>query len=239
MATEHALEEKGRLRPSPRQEESPQHDPASPPTRDQLAGPLTPATLNRLHQTVGNAAVQRVLAQRSSSGPTELDDQTTSAITSRLGQGSPLDAQMSHKAGTAMGADFSGVNVHTGTDADQLSHQLGAKAFTVGSDIFFRDGAYSPSSHDGQHLLAHELTHVVQQGGSPAGIQGKMSVNDPQDQYEAEADNVAAQVMSQPEDALANGVQRQEEEEELLQMQEEEEEVAQMQELEEEEQEMI
>lgn len=220
MATEHALEEKVRSRPRPKQEESLHAPPLSLPTREELAGPLTPDTLNRLHRTVGNAAVQRMLAQRRSSGPTELDDQTASAITSRLGQGSALDAQMSNKAGTTMGADFSQVSVHTGTDADLLSRQLGAKAFTVGSDIFFRDGAYSPHSHEGQHLLAHELTHVVQQGGSAAGVQGKMSVNDPHDQYEAEADNVASQIMSQPETASADGVQMQEEEEEMLQMQE-------------------
>ncbi|GAB4145278.1 MAG: hypothetical protein Fur0021_02410 [Candidatus Promineifilaceae bacterium] len=225
MATEHALEEKVRSRPRPKQEESLHALPLSPPTREELAGPLTPDTLNRLHQTVGNATVQRMLAQRSGSGPTELDDQTASAITSRLGQGSALDAQMSNKAGSAMGTDFSQVNVHTGTDADQLSRQLGAKAFTVGSDIFFRDGAYSPHSHEGQHLLAHELTHVVQQGGSAPGVQGKMSVNDPQDHYEAEADRVADQVMNQPESAPAEGLQMQEEqEEELLQMQELEEE---------------
>ncbi len=227
MATEYALEEKGRSRSRPKQEEPLQHEPVSPPTREQLAGPLTPDTLNRLHQTVGNAAVQRMLAQRSGSGPTELDDQTASAITSRLGQGSALDTQMSNKAGAAMGTDFGGVNVHTGTDADQLSRQLGAKAFTVGSDIFFRDGAYSPHTHDGQHLLAHELTHVVQQGGSATGVQGKMSVNDPQDQYEVEANSVADQVMNQPDDAALEGTQMQlqmQEEEELLQMQELEEE---------------
>ena len=224
MATEYALEEKGRSRPRSKQEESLHQEPVSPPTRDQLAGPLTPDALNRLHQTVGNAAVQRLLAQRSSSSPTELDDQTASAITSRLGHGSVLDAPMAHKAGAVMGTDFSSVNVHTGSDADQLSGQLGAKAFTVGSDIFFRDGAYSPHSHDGQHLLAHELTHVVQQGGSPANIQGKMSVNDPHDQYETEADSVADQVMNQPDNSPVDGLQMQEEEEELLQMQELEEE---------------
>lgn len=228
MATEHALEEKGRLRPRAKQEASPQQQPIVPPTRDQLAGPLTPDTLNRLQQTVGNTAVQRVLAQRSSSGPAELDDQTASAITSRLGQGGALDTQMSNRAGSVMGADFSGVNVHTGTDADQLSRQLGAKAFTVGSDIFFRDGAYSPHTHEGQHLLAHELTHVVQQGSGAVGVQSKMSVNDPQDQYEVEADSVADQVMNQPDDAAPEGVQLQEEEEELLQMQEMEEEEEEM-----------
>jgi hypothetical protein len=61
------------------------------------------------------------------------------------------------------GADFSHVRVHTGRRADLTAKAISAKAFTVGSDIVFAGGQYSPESHEGQHLLAHELTHVVQQ----------------------------------------------------------------------------
>jgi hypothetical protein len=68
--------------------------------------------------------------------------------------------------GFAMGADFSGVTVHTDTQSDQLNRSVQAKAFTTGQDIFFRQGAYQPSSRSGQELIAHELTHVVQQHGS-------------------------------------------------------------------------
>lgn len=64
------------------------------------------------------------------------------------------------------GQDFSDVRVHTGSEASDLSNSLQARAFTTGSDIFFRDGDYNPSSDAGRELLAHELTHVVQQGGS-------------------------------------------------------------------------
>jgi hypothetical protein len=67
---------------------------------------------------------------------------------------------------SAFGADFSGVRVHTGSASDQLNDQLGASAFTVGSDIFFRGSTPDASTAGGQELLAHELTHVVQQGGS-------------------------------------------------------------------------
>lgn len=66
----------------------------------------------------------------------------------------------------AFGADFSGVKVHTDTQADQLNQSIQAKAFTIGQDVFFRSGTYEPGSHGGQELLAHELTHVVQQSGS-------------------------------------------------------------------------
>jgi hypothetical protein len=66
----------------------------------------------------------------------------------------------------AFGADFSGVRVHTDSKSDSLNRSVQAKAFTTGSDIFFRSGTYQPASSGGQELLAHELTHVVQQGGA-------------------------------------------------------------------------
>ncbi|MFP3898144.1 MAG: DUF4157 domain-containing protein [Dehalococcoidia bacterium] len=66
-----------------------------------------------------------------------------------------------------LGYDFGGVRVHTDTEADELSRQLEALAFTTGSDIFFRKGAYEPESMTGKGLLAHELTHVAQQRAAP------------------------------------------------------------------------
>ncbi len=61
------------------------------------------------------------------------------------------------------GSDFSGVRVHTGSNAVQMSKELGAQAFTHGSDIYFNEGKYNPSISSGRRLLAHELTHVIQQ----------------------------------------------------------------------------
>ena len=63
----------------------------------------------------------------------------------------------------AFGADFSGVKVHTDGQSDQLNRSIQARAFTTGQDVFFRQGEYNPGSRGGQELLAHELTHVVQQ----------------------------------------------------------------------------
>ncbi|WP_392478230.1 DUF4157 domain-containing protein [Nostoc sp. C110] len=63
----------------------------------------------------------------------------------------------------AFGADFSGVKVHTDGQSDQLNQSIQARAFTTGQDVFFRQGEYNPGSRGGQELLAHELTHVVQQ----------------------------------------------------------------------------
>ena len=65
----------------------------------------------------------------------------------------------------AFGADFSGVKVHHDAQANTLNDSMSSVAFTTGQDIFFRKGDYNPGSPGGQELLAHELTHVVQQGG--------------------------------------------------------------------------
>src|SRR5690606_3356853 len=61
-------------------------------------------------------------------------------------------------------ADFSRVRVHTGSRASEMNQKLQARAFTHKNDIYFGHGQYDPVSKEGQHLLAHELTHTVQQG---------------------------------------------------------------------------
>jgi len=68
----------------------------------------------------------------------------------------------------SFGTDFSGVRIHTDGEAAQMSDELGASAFTVGGDIYFGSGKYSPDTNTGRHLLAHELTHTIQQGRSSA-----------------------------------------------------------------------
>jgi hypothetical protein len=65
------------------------------------------------------------------------------------------------------GEDFGGVRIHRDAHATQLTREVGAKAFTVGRDVFFRQGAFEPATHAGRRLIAHELAHVVQQGGLP------------------------------------------------------------------------
>ncbi|MBL1176280.1 eCIS core domain-containing protein [Pantanalinema sp. GBBB05] len=87
-----------------------------------------------------------------------------SAIQQSRSSGQPLAESirqpMEHAFG---GVDFSGVKVHTDAQSDQLNRSIQAKAFTNGQDVFFRQGAYQPENRGGQQLLAHELTHVVQQ----------------------------------------------------------------------------
>ena len=79
--------------------------------------------------------------------------------------GRPLDQTLRRRLEPLMGADLSGVRLHEGPQARRLNEQVSAKAFTLGQDIFFRDGVPSPGTDD--HLLAHELTHTVQQSTVP------------------------------------------------------------------------
>ncbi|MFZ3383025.1 MAG: DUF4157 domain-containing protein [Candidatus Methanoperedens sp.] len=96
--------------------------------------------------------------------------QASSDLQQRLnnskGSGKTLPEDMRSSFESALGADFSTVNIHTGTDSIEMNKELGAQAFTHGSDIYFNAGKYDPASNSGRQLLAHELMHTVQQGGS-------------------------------------------------------------------------
>lgn len=88
------------------------------------------------------------------------------AIQRAKGGGRPLAEGLRTKMESGFGADFGAVRVHDDTRADKLNQSLNARAFTTGKDIFFKQGAYDPNSNEGQELVAHELTHVVQQTGT-------------------------------------------------------------------------
>jgi hypothetical protein len=96
-----------------------------------------------------------------------------STLASSKGGGSKMDETTQSTMESGIGADFSGVNIHTDSNAVQMNQDLGARAFTNGSDVYFNKGEYNPSSKDGQHLLAHELTHTVQQGAASETVQKK------------------------------------------------------------------
>ena len=95
----------------------------------------------------------------------------TNQINSSRGGGSAMDKSTANFMGNRFGADFSGVRIHTGSKAIQMSRSLNAQAFTVGNDIYFNEGKYNPSDNSGKHLLAHELTHTLQQNGIQRKIQ--------------------------------------------------------------------
>jgi Domain of unknown function (DUF4157) len=93
-------------------------------------------------------------------------------VVRNLGAGVPLDASTRQFMEPRFGRDFGTVRVHTGGSAAASARALNALAYTVGRDVVFGSGQYSPGTGDGRRLLAHELTHVVQQQApAPAAVQ--------------------------------------------------------------------
>ena len=99
----------------------------------------------------------------------DVDPQVEQSIQQKQGGGQALPNSLRTSMEGAFGADFSGVRVHNDTEADSLNDSMQARAFTTGQDIYLRKGEYKPGSSTGQELLAHELTHVVQQ--NPVAIE--------------------------------------------------------------------
>jgi len=91
----------------------------------------------------------------------------TASINASRGTGSPLNSSVSESMGSKMGADFSSVNIHTGEQSASFNNQLNSRAFTVGNDIYFNSNEYQPATPSGQQLIAHELTHTIQQKSVP------------------------------------------------------------------------
>jgi hypothetical protein len=109
----------------------------------------------------------------SGGGTSQVSQEADAAIASARGGGKPLAPEVRAQMESAFGgADFSGVRLHSGPEATQLNREMSARAFTVGSDIFF-EGAVPGRSPDGNSLLAHELTHTIQQGASAPNVQRK------------------------------------------------------------------
>ena len=142
---------------------------------------------------VADAVIQRKCAhceeeehvQKKRNGSNSSENKTNSELSSRLqanrGLGQPLSASVQSEMNLKIGADFGGVNIHTGTDAIGMNKSLGARAFTHGKDIYFNTGEYNPATTKGKHLLAHELTHTIQQGRSPTHQQNIQRVPLPAD----------------------------------------------------------
>jgi hypothetical protein len=155
-------------------------------------------SLLQLQRQYGNHYVERVLSLAREGANEEnanggVPSTVEGAIQEKRGGGQGLDTGVRRQMEGALGADFSGVRVHADTQADSLNRSLSARAFTTGNDIFFRQGAYEPGSSTGRELIAHELTHVVQQDGDK--VRRAMSVSQPGDPHEVEAEHTARAVM--------------------------------------------
>jgi len=116
-------------------------------------------------QTQADEEEEEIQTQPSESQLTTVAEDLETRINSARGGGQPLPDDIREPMEQAFKADFSGVRVHTDSEAHLLSQKLSAKAFTTVRDIFFRWDEYSPGSDSGRKLIAHELTHVVQQNG--------------------------------------------------------------------------
>lgn len=105
------------------------------------------------------------LIQRSADGSFEAGEEVEGQLQGLAGGGSPLPGEVREYMEPRFGADFGGVRVHSGGESAALNRSLSAQAFTHGQDIFLGEGAAPATSDAGKQLLAHELTHVVQQTG--------------------------------------------------------------------------
>jgi len=151
---------------------------------------LDPSAVLGLQRAVGNAGVGSLLEEERSPVHDVIDS-----------GGSPLAPDVRTEMEGRLGQDFSDVRVHTDGAAHESAASVNAHAYTVGSNVVFQRGRYDTDSTEGKTMLAHELTHVVQQrsgpvDGSDAG--GGIKVSDPSDRFEREAAANADAVMSAP-----------------------------------------
>ncbi len=135
--------------------------------------PLSPEVQREAMLEDDDLQAKSILQRQEGVAVGEASTDLESSINRARGSGQPLDAGLQQSMGQAMGADFSGVKVHTDAQSDQLNQSIQAKAFTTGQDMFFRQGEYNPGSRGGQELIAHELTHVVQQNGGTVMRKGE------------------------------------------------------------------
>lgn len=105
------------------------------------------------------------LVQRQAGGGFQASGAFEQRLAAQQGGGSPLPDETRAFMEPRFGADFGGVRVHTNSESAQLNREINAQAFTHGQDIYLGADKYQPETDDGKQLLAHELTHVIQQTG--------------------------------------------------------------------------
>jgi len=147
--------------------------------------PPRPGTIAPGRTTLSAALPAAVMRSAEHAG---IDPQAAELVTRARRGGAPLDAVLQRQLEAALGTRLDGVRVHTGAEADAAARAIGARAFAVGDDVFFRDGAYDPQQRNGQQLIAHEVAHTVQARGASTLTGGATTVSQPGDAPEREAD---------------------------------------------------
>ncbi len=154
-------------------------------------------------------SIQSDTLQRSTTTPEQTMDGILPIVQEALSSnGQPLDASTREFMESRFGHDFSQVRVHTDEQAVESAQVVNAQAYTVGSDIVFDRGQYAPGTHEGNYLLAHELTHVVQQGAGPVigtRVNDGLSISDPLDSMEIAAGETASQIRAGQSQAAQDG----------------------------------
>jgi hypothetical protein len=168
-----------------------EHDHLEQPERGERAmEPPEPDPVERVASGIGNRAFTELARHGEGILPDgRAHPDVEQAIAARRGGGRALDGGVRDRLSPGLGDDLKDVRVHDGPEADSLARSVQARAFTVGSDLFFANGEHRPGTAAGDRLLAHELTHVVQQRGAPA--EGPLTVSQPGDATEHEADRAA------------------------------------------------
>ena len=178
--------ERARIRPP---------DPQPEPEREEQS-PMAQLASDVGNQAFSSTLGRSPLARDAEQGAGILADGTVhsdvqSTIDSTRGGGTSLDPGVAERVSGSIG-DVSDVRIHTDDAADKLNRSVSARAFATGTDVYFAKGEYNPGSAAGDKLIAHELAHVVQQRGAPSG--GPLTVSNPGDALETEADSVADQI---------------------------------------------
>ena len=123
-------------------------------------------------------------------------------IESSRGGGNRLDENTKTFMESRFGTDFSGVKIHTDNTAIQMSRNINAQAFTVGNDIYFNSGKYDPNSDGGKHLLAHELTHTIQQGNTVRRLPNPAFSIEGLEETRADEDNFVYFDLNNPDNSI-------------------------------------
>lgn len=127
----------------------------------------------------GDGEESTLMTKKKNVEPAVVSPETTAQLFASKGSGDPLPNNTKSEMERGFGVDFSHVRTHTGISANSMSKNLGAQAFTHGSDIYFNSGKFDTNSLSGKKLLAHELTHVVQQGKSIKTLQRQDESDEP------------------------------------------------------------
>jgi hypothetical protein len=170
---------------------------ANPAMRHRRNGEMRTQVMRQAQQGLGNHKIQQLVEQLQS--PAD-------------GAGQPLDHSTRGFMESRFATNFSDVRVHTDSDAADSADALAANAYTTGRDIYFATGKYAPASPEGQHLLAHELTHTVQQASGATGLAASrkdgIEIDGENDRLESQARLTADAVVPQQGQPLETGIRR-------------------------------